>query len=373
MTRFPEDAAPQAPDDAPPRSAPAAPVERDISPIAGRLGRPGTGRLILLGGLLAGGAVLAAAGALAPDRKTGAPDRLEPARQVVRFEPPTLADPGPDAPPLSDQETIPALVSSPPPDSRPAPSAPGDDLAAIRSAPLVAYRRGQVEIARPTPPDPQLSLPTPLATDAPESGSLDALRRASAIGRANAYHLGDRTYLLTAGVATPCVLQTALDSATPGYVSCLLPRDVYSDNGALVLLEKGTRVLGEYRAALRQGQGRLFVLWTRAVTPTGVAVDLASPASDALGRAGFDGDLDRHFWDRFGGAVLMSILDGGREALADRQAGPGVTITPGNTAGIALGSSVAIPPTLRKPQGAEVSIFVAQDLDFSSVYGVRAR
>ena len=69
--------------------------------------------------------------------------------------------------------------------------------------------------------------------------------------------------------------------ATPGYVSCLIGQDVYSDNGDVILMEKGTRVLGEYRSGMHQGQRRLFVLWTRAVTPAGVAVGLASPASDA--------------------------------------------------------------------------------------------
>jgi type IV secretion system protein VirB10 len=39
---------------------------------------------------------------------------------------------------------------------------------------------------------------------------------------------------------------------------------------------------------------------------------------------------------------------------------------------VALQNSVGIPPTLRKAQGAEVSIFVAQDLDFSGVYRLRA-
>src|SRR3546814_9651628 len=42
-------------------------------------------------------------------------------------------------------------------------------------------------------------------------------------------------------------------------------------------MEKGTRVLGEYRVGIQQGQNRLFVLWTRAVTPQGVRIDLASP------------------------------------------------------------------------------------------------
>ena len=55
----------------------------------------------------------------------------------------------------------------------------------------------------------------------------------------------------------PCVLQTAMDSTTPGYVTCVLPRDAWSDNGAVVLMERGTRVLGEYRGGLQQGRRRL--------------------------------------------------------------------------------------------------------------------
>ena len=204
--------------------------------------------------------------------------------------------------------------------------------------------------------------------------SLDQLRRLSPIGEAQAGRLSDRNLLLTAGTSVPCVLQTAMDSTTPGYVGCVVPRDVYSDNGAVVLMERGTRVLGEYRGGLEAGRGRLFVLWTRAVTPTGVAVALASPAADALGRAGFDGSVDTHFWDRFGGALLLSIVDDGVHTAAgqgrDLQAN---TRVPSDAAGVALQSSVGIPPTLRKAQGSEVSIFVAQDLNFAGVYRLRSR
>jgi type IV secretion system protein VirB10 len=164
-----------------------------------------------------------------------------------------------------------------------------------------------------------------------------------------------------------------MDTSTPGYVSCLIPRDVLSDNGAVVLMEKGTRVLGEYHSGIRQGQKRLFVLWTRAVTPAGVAITLASPAADALGRAGFDGDIDTHFWERFGGALLLSIVDDGTSALAVNNGGSATVRLPSDAAGIALQNSINIPPSLRKPQGSEVSIFVAQDFDFSGVYGLKAR
>ena len=99
---------------------------------------------------------------------------------------------------------------------------------------------------------------------------------------------------------------------------------------------------------------------------------IAEKAADALGRAGFDGALDRHFWDRFGGALLLSIVDDAASGLARRDAPAGTARLPSDAAAVALQNSVNIAPSLTKPQGAEVSIFVAQDLDFSNVYGLAA-
>ncbi|HEX7906464.1 MAG TPA: TrbI/VirB10 family protein, partial [Paraburkholderia sp.] len=108
------------------------------------------------------------------------------------------------------------------------------------------------------------------------STKLDGLKQTSAIGTASARMIGDRNYLVTAGAILPCTLQTAMDSTVPGYTTCIIPRDIYSDNGRVVLLEKGTRVFGEYQGGLQRGQNRLFAMWTRAVTPRGVAIDIGS-------------------------------------------------------------------------------------------------
>jgi type IV secretion system protein VirB10 len=99
----------------------------------------------------------------------------------------------------------------------------------------------------------------------------------------------------------------------------------------------------------------------------------ASPATDALGRAGFDGDIDTHFWERFGSALLLSIVNDassiGRQQLQDGSIQINNTTGATNTAaGIAVDQSINIPPTLNKNQGELVNIFVARDLDFSSVY-----
>lgn len=385
MTQTPE------PSDDRPEATPApqettAPTfDRAISPIAGRLGTGRAGRGLVVLALVAGCGVFVAA---TWGRDGSPPDRLpdEPARQVVPFEPidrdavPTLAAPGPDAPTLGatvDGPQVPAIEPGAASAGTPIDVAAQRraELSAIRGAPILAYSRSGGTGGQLIPavgPGIQNSAASGGSATA-EPTELDQLRRGSAIGMARAGRLPNRNFLIVAGASIPCTLQTAMDTATPGYVSCLIPNDVFSDNGAVVLMEKGTRVLGEYRSGMRQGQRRLFVLWTRAVTPAGVAISLASPAADPLGRAGFDGDIETHFWERFGGALLLSIVDEGAYAVAGQDSGSGTTRLPSDAAGIALQNSINIPPSLRKPQGSEVSIFVAQDFDFSGVYGLRAR
>lgn len=372
---------PNAPDERDPRPTPeAAPpaFERAISPIAGRFGSGRAGKAVILAALVAGCGVFVAA-TWRGDKPKAESASQQPARQVVPFEPlrastaPTLAAPGPDAPTLGVSPGGPQVPALQPGAAGTAAADPAAqrraDLAAIRGAPLLAYSRG----GGPSAALDTAALPALQTVAAEGQTELDQLRRGSAIGQARATRLPDRNFLIVAGTSIPCILQTAMDTATPGYVSCIIPRDVLSDNGAVVLMEKGAKVLGEYRSGMRQGQRRLFVLWTRAVTPAGVAINLASPATDPLGRAGFDGDIDTHFWQRFGGALLLSIVDDGAYAVAGGDTGSGTARMPSDAAGIALQNSINIPPSLRKAQGSEVSIFVAQDFDFSTVYGLRAR
>lgn len=188
--------------------------------------------------------------------------------------------------------------------------------------------------------------------------------------------LANRDFIVAMGTSIPCVLETALSSDQPGFTSCVINRDVLSDNGRVVLMEKGTQVVGEYRGGLRRGQKRLFVLWNRAKTPTGVIITLASPTTDALGRAGVDGYVDTHWWEHFGSAILLSIVGDAtsytNSQLQDSDVEADNTTSAGKQAAtIAVEQSINIPPTLLKHQGELVSIFVTRDLDFSSVYRLR--
>lgn len=364
--------------------------ERGITPVAGRFSSD-QAKMAGVVAMVGGAALLLFLTWDRGDARNGKDQPKEPARQVVSYDqvaktpPPPLppaptAGPGQGVEPLTGQPLAAGQVV-------PAPSPYGAQTGATaggtresladlsRRAPIMAFSAaGSGQLGSGYATAVPASMPQEMA--APRTPTeLENLRRGSAINTARAKVLGDRSYMILAGTQIPCVLQSAMDSSLPGYTTCIIPRDVFSDNGRVVLLEKGTKVLGEYRGGMQRGQRRLFVLWNRAVTPRGVAIDLASPASDSLGRAGFSGDLDNRFFERFGSAILLSLVDDGVyiAAQGDQRNFQNTVRVPSDVAGIALQNSINLPPILRKNQGEDVGIMVAQDFDFSDVYGVSAR
>ena len=177
----------------------------------------------------------------------------------------------------------------------------------------------------------------------------------------------DRRFLLPKGAFIDCTLETAIDSSLPGMTTCILATDVWSADGSVVLMERGTKLVGETRGDVQQGQRRLFVLWSEARTPAGVVVELASPGTDALGRSGVTGDVDTHFAARFGAAILISLIDAGTAALIAAQSNgdSSVVIAPQGASDVVaevLRQTINIPPTIRVPQGERLQVLVARDV-----------
>jgi len=285
-------------------------------------------------------------------------------RQAAAFEPVKEA---PAAPSTTASIPVAATPTAPVP-------APDQMLESARRAPVLAYNRPMSSgpAARDGVTGSISTDPYGFGRGEPRNDLADKLKPTPIEG-VRAARLPNRNLLVTQGTSIPCVLETAMSSDVAGFVSCVVMRDVMSDSGNVVLMEKGTQVVGEYRGNVRRGSKRMFVLWTRAKTATGVIAALASPATDALGRAGFDGDIDTHFWERFGSALLLSIVSDassiGRQQMQDSSIQINNTTGATNTAaGIAVEQSINIPPTLNKNQGELVNIFVARDVDFSSVY-----
>lgn len=209
-------------------------------------------------------------------------------------------------------------------------------------------------------------------------GPVAALLRPTVTPTVRARVLPTQQMLLPKGAFIDCTLETAIDSSLPGLTTCVTATDTFGADGKVVLLERGTKLVGETRGEVRQGTARVFVLWTEARTPTGVVVPLASPGTDELGRSGLPGVVDRHFLDRFGAAILISMIDGAVQAAAQSRGGGGtgtVIYNPTNASDVVtevLKSTVNIPPTVRKQNGDRIQILVARDLDFRSVYELRS-
>jgi len=188
----------------------------------------------------------------------------------------------------------------------------------------------------------------------------------------------DRRFLLPKGAFIDCTLETAIDSSLPGMTTCITATDVWSADGSVVLLERGTKLVGETRGEVRQGQERLLVLWSEARTPAGVIVELASAGTDALGRSGVTGEVDTHFAARFGAAILISLIEAGSAALVASQSngGSSVVIAPQGASDVVaevLRQTVNVPPTIRVAQGGRMQVLVARDVGFEHVYALARR
>ena len=208
-------------------------------------------------------------------------------------------------------------------------------------------------------------------------GALQALLKSGTAATVQARLLPTTRFLLPKGAFIDCTLKTAIDSTLPGMTTCVTAADVFGADGTVVLLERGSKLVGETRGQVQQGQARVFVVWTEARTPTGVIVPLDSPGTDELGRAGLPGEVERHFWERFGAAMLISVVNGAVQAgvQAANHSGGAVVYAPTTSQDVmteVLRSTVNIAPTVIKHNGDRIQVLVARDLDFRSVYELRA-
>ncbi len=182
--------------------------------------------------------------------------------------------------------------------------------------------------------------------------------------------------LIPQGTMIAGILETAIQSDLPGMVRAIVSQDVYSFDGSHLLISKGSKLIGRYRSGLMRGQSRVFVIWNRLIRTDGVSINIGSYGTDDLGRSGLDGEVDTHFFERFGSSVLLSLIDAGLqigvESIGDNDSAT-VALESGSdfskSAEIALENSIAVPPTIHIDQGKRIKVFVGKDLDFSQVSG----
>src|SRR5207253_2776020 len=152
---------------------------------------------------------------------------------------------------------------------------------------------------------------------------------ARTVTRMQASAFANRSMTVPQGYLIPAVLETGFDSTKAGFARAIVSRDVHGFDGRNVLIPRGSRLLGEYKSTIAQGQKRAVITWTRLIRPDGMTIMMDSPAVDTLGRGGIPASVNTHFFARLGNALLQSTFAIG-QALAGRSATGPVFVLQGN-------------------------------------------
>jgi type IV secretion system protein VirB10 len=310
-------------------------------------------------GLAAGVLIVAALGGLTLWSMDSArnPEGLKPAvpAPVPVAAPPAAVVPAPVAVAAAP---APLPAPAPAPVLAAAPNPAGAPQASRYASPTVVFDVGTGAAVPLTGP----------AGEAAKGGSPNddfAARVGGTGGTASAAHSFDPATTVTQGTLIPAVLETAIDTDVPGYVRAIVSTDVRSFDGKRVLVPRSSRLIGQYKSGLTAGQKRAYVIWSRLIRPDGVSVNLGSPAVSFGGETGLPGKVNSHFFERFGSAMLLSVV-GGLTTLAS--SGSNVIVGGGSSAAsAAVQSGAQIGPTIRVRQGEPIRVFTAKDLDFSEV------
>jgi type IV secretion system protein VirB10 len=345
-------------------------VEVSARPAVARTGR-GVPNWVIVAGVLVAGLILflildsrrrqLSAPATSPRQSgtsaTGTTPRLYIPPEPAPPPPPPLPPPPPPPPPPVPPQIV--YVPAPPVPQPPPVPPPPPPRTSTEPVLVLDTTTGDATNTTPLGGEPPSTAATPGGTGAITPG-----------GRARATVMRNRTTTVPEGTLIPAVLETALDSTRPGPARAIVTRDVRGFDGKKILIPRGSRLIGEYKADLQPGQNRALVIWTRLVRPDGATIALGSPAADPLGRVGIKGKVNSHFLERFASALLQTTLSVGVGLASSLGSNNNVAILalPGTASAAGLtGGTDQVLRTLRVKQGVSIAVFVARDLDFTAV------
>ena len=120
---------------------------------------------------------------------------------------------------------------------------------------------------------------------------------------------------LKAGAVLPCVLISGLNSDLPGNLIAQVSENVWDTaTGRLLLIPRGSRLIGTYDHQITYGQNRALVIWSRLIFPDGSSLLLDNlQGADQSGYTGFKGRVDKHWGSMITSALLVSLLGAGVE------------------------------------------------------------
>jgi type IV secretory pathway VirB10-like protein len=232
--------------------------------------------------------------------------------------------------------------------------------------------------------DADRSTGLPIAGTSHQSFAAKAAEAAAKTATRAQFNPAGSPYTLRAGTLIPALLITGITSDLPGDIVGQVSRDVYdSRSQRILLIPRGSRLIGTYDNQIAAGQGRLLVAWTRLILPDGRSMQLPGlPLTDREGNSGAKGKVDNHWRRVFGNALLLSALSAGLQLSQPSQATVLSTPSAGQVAAGAVGqelSTVAMEiikrgmsaaPTITIPAGQAFNVMLNGDIAFDEPFAL---
>lgn len=223
-----------------------------------------------------------------------------------------------------------------------------------------------------------------------KKGIVSHTMQKTAATQSTATSMGVLNFMIAQGKIIDAVLETSVNTDLTGMLRAIISRDVYAEAGDIVLIPKGSRLIGQYSFDNQPGQRRIDVTWNRIMLPHGVDIAVNSPGVDELGRQGLSAIVDNKIQDAlistillagvsFGTAYSVSQIQEANQAITivTDSDGKQKTIAPllaqtisqavsdvSNSIKNIINRYTNIKPTAYVDQGTLVKIFVNQDIFF---------
>jgi type IV secretory pathway VirB10-like protein len=188
-------------------------------------------------------------------------------------------------------------------------------------------------------------------------------------------------YTIQAGTIVPAVLSHGINSELEGPCSALVTQNVYdSATGHYLLIPQGARLDGYYDTELEGNQARLNTLWKTLYFPNGWSLALSGmPSVDGGGMIGLTDQVNRHFFQRYGTALMLSAITAGVTLATYRNHSffyddprEAATYGMGNVLGRAIAEDLyrgmRVRPTITIRAGLPFDLRVTQDIVFPGPY-----
>lgn len=130
-------------------------------------------------------------------------------------------------------------------------------------------------------------------------------------GRSTSTFPTDLTRVVTMDKPIPAVLKIGLDTRYSNRAVAQVERDIYGGEGRLIVIPRGSTVIGTVGASGSTGEEKVQIQWTRIQRPDGAVFAIEAYGGDAMGRPGAPAYIDNRYLERYGMSLLTTVLNVG--------------------------------------------------------------